>query len=100
MGSSVETRMVMVDVCSTLERCPSYQKLRNPLLSGNMAEIYLCGPELDFRSAKVAREVRNKPLPNPNLDLLTRFEPVVKSRTVPEMMSFFSLKVLFHSRGK
>lgn len=64
-------------------------KARIPLLSGNMAEIYLCGPELDLRSANAAREVRNKPLPNPNLDLLTRFEPVVNSRTVTEMMFFF-----------
>ncbi|MCJ1424942.1 hypothetical protein MMC29_002830 [Sticta canariensis] len=66
-------------VYSTLEQCPPYQKLRIPLLSGNMAEIYLCGPGLDFRSANAAREGRNKPLPNPNLDLLTRFERVVNS---------------------
>ena len=90
MGSSVETRMVMVDVYSTLEQCPSYQKLRISLLSGNMAEIYLCGPELDFRSANAGREVRNEPLPNPNLDLLTRIEPVVNSRTVTVMVVYFS----------
>lgn len=38
-----------------------YEKLLDPLLSGIMAEVYICDPELDFRSSKVVRKLRKPP---------------------------------------